>query len=229
MRDLGEDAEIGVVVHIDRQAEPAGEAAGDVGADPTGEDRAGVQHAGVGVDRAGNADCHRLDLVSADAGAGEHLLDPSRCGGDCLVGGNVDRERLLGDVHQSETRVEQPDLQAEAAEVDADDVQAGAAERDQRPRTPDATRRREYAPVGARDDALVQELGDRERRGRARDAELARQRGARHRPARIERGDDFGANAPGCGLLLQPRSSRNKSGVVLSVLSILIKRWELFR
>ena len=165
MRDFGEDAEVRVVVHVDRHAEPAGEVSGDVRPDPTGEDRAGVQLAGVGVDRPRHADCHRLDLVSADAGTGEHILDPSRCGGDCLVGGNVDREGLLGDVHQSEARVEQPDLQAEAAEVDADDVQAGAAERDQRPRTPDATQRREYAPVGARDDALVQELGDRERRG----------------------------------------------------------------
>ena len=64
-RDLGERAEVRVVVEVHVQAEPRAELVGRPHAGPAGQDLAGVDGAGGDVDRARQADAGAEDAVAA--------------------------------------------------------------------------------------------------------------------------------------------------------------------
>ena len=74
---LGERADVGVVVDVDRQAEPRRELLRDRHPDPAGQDRGGADGAGRLVDRARQADPRAEQPAAVDAGLGEHLVDQS--------------------------------------------------------------------------------------------------------------------------------------------------------
>ncbi len=118
---LAEGAEVGVVVHVHRHAEPPPQLLGGLGAAPAGQDGGRAQRPGLHVDRAGHAQTHARDLGAVDAGGRDQPADQLFRPVEALGGGGVDVQRLglLGEhlVRQVPDR----DAQMRVPEVDADD------------------------------------------------------------------------------------------------------------
>ncbi len=127
---LAEGAEVGVVVHVHRYAEPAPQLLGGPGAAPAGQDRGGAQRPGLHVDRAGHAEAHPGDLGAVHAGGRDQTADQLFRPVEALGRGRVDvqglgllGEHLVGEVADG-------DAQVGVAEVHADDDPGVAAQRD---------------------------------------------------------------------------------------------------
>src|SRR3712207_3109433 len=125
---LAEGAEVGVVVHVDGDAEAAAELLGGVGAGPAREDGGGAERAGLPVDGAGHAEADAGDLRAVDAGrldqAADQLFRPVQALG--RPGVDVQGLGLLGPHLVGE--VADGDAQVGVAEVDADDDAGVAAQ-----------------------------------------------------------------------------------------------------
>ena len=174
-RDLGERAEVGVVVEMHRQV---AEAPAHLGRDgetlPAGEDRGRADGAAVVVDRPGQRHADADHVRGAEAGLLEQVLDELGGGVERALGVVVD---VLGPHRLGEhgaREVGDRGVDAVVAEVDADDRARGAIEREQRRRPPGGHAGRGVG-VGVLDDQPVRlEVGYKARDGRAGEARNAR-------------------------------------------------------
>jgi hypothetical protein len=134
-RDLGERAQVGVVVEVDREvAEAAAHLGGHREALPAGQDRGRADGAAVVVDRARERHADADHVGVAEAGLGEQLVDELGGGVERVLGVVVD---VLGPHRLGEhgaREVGDGGVDAVVAEVDADHRARRAVEREQRRR-----------------------------------------------------------------------------------------------
>ena len=134
-RDLGERAEVGVVVEVDGQvAEAAAQLGRDREALPAGQDRRRADRAALVVDRPRERHADAEHAVCAEAGLGEQVVDELGGAVERALGGVVDvlRAHRLGEHGARE--VGDGDVDVVVAEVDADHRAGRAVEREQRRR-----------------------------------------------------------------------------------------------
>ncbi len=191
--ELGQRAEVGVVVHVDRQLEPRRERLRRSDSHPAGQDRGRPHAPRAHVDRPGQAEAYADHVAARDARLGQHLLDQLRGRVEAGLGGVVGLHGALGLGEDRVAEVGGGHAQVALAEVDADGRPGRAAER-QEPRRPAAPLR--GAAVLALDEhplglELAHDARDR-RPGEARDP---RQVGPAGRARLAQRADDPGAVA----------------------------------
>src|SRR4051794_29741779 len=136
--ELGERAEVGVVLHAHDHPEPLAHRRGGVHAHPARQDRGRADGAVAARDRTRDAHADAEHALAVDPGLLERALDQLRGDVEAVARGGVDVDIApqLGEDRVREVAHDPADVAV--SEVDADDRAGGAIEREQHRRPADA-------------------------------------------------------------------------------------------